>query len=132
MENSISRFKAREQGFILIFEKLFNPEPLEEIIANAEESRDLVVDDYAVELCEGVEREKETIDSVIESHLKKGWTVRRISKTSLAILRLAVYEIKFVDGVPEGVTINEAVELAKKYTVDESGFINGVLGAIVR
>ena len=132
MENSISRFKAREQGFILIFEKLFNPEPLEEIIANAEESRDLVVDDYAVELCEGVEREKEYIDSVIESHLKKGWTVRRISKTSLAILRLAVYEIKFVDGVPEGVTINEAVELAKKYTVDESGFINGVLGAIVR
>ncbi len=132
MENKLSRFKAREQGFILIFEKLFNDEPVEEIISNAEESRELVVDDYALELVHGVEREKETLDALIESHLKKGWTLRRISKTSHALLRLALYEIKFVDEVPDSVAVNEAVELAKKYTVDDSKFINGVLGAILR
>ncbi len=132
MDNSISRFKAREQGFILVFEKIFHPEPIEDIIANAEESRDMVVDDYALALVNGVYDNVENIDSVIESHLKKGWTVKRISKTSLAVLRLAVYEMKYVDDVPESVAINEAVELAKKYTVDESKFINGVLGAVAK
>ena len=130
MDNSISRFKAREQGFILVFEKIFHPEPIEEIISNAEESRDMVVDSYAIELVNGVYDNVGSIDSVIESKLKKGWTIRRISKTSLAILRLAVYEMKYIDSVPDSVAINEAVELAKKYTVDESKFINGVLGSI--
>ena len=132
MENNISRFKAREQGFILVFEKIFHPEPIEDIIANAEESRDMVADSYALELVNGVYNNLEDIDSVIESKLKKGWTIKRISKTSLAILRLAVYEMKYNDNVPESVAINEAVELAKKYTVDESGFINGVLGSVAK
>ena len=56
----------------------------------------------------------------------------RISRTSLAILRLAVYEIKYLDSVPDSVSVNEAVELAKKYTIDESGFVNGVLGSFIR
>lgn len=132
MDNSISRFKAREQGFILVFEKIFHNEPIEEIISNAEESRDMVVDSYALDIVNGVYDNLTEIDGIIDSHLKKGWTVKRISKTSLAILRLAVYEMKYVDAVPEGVAINEAVELAKKYTVDESKFINGVLGAIAK
>ncbi|MBR1731322.1 MAG: transcription antitermination factor NusB [Ruminococcus sp.] len=132
MENNISRFKAREQGFILIFEKIFHPEPIEDIIANAEESRDMVIDDYALELVNGVYANLDDIDSVISGKLKKGWTIKRISKTSLAILRLAVYEMRYADDVPEGVAINEAVELAKKYTVDESKFINGVLGAVYK
>ncbi len=130
MDNSISRYKAREQGFILIFERLFNDDSLEEIIANAEESRDLTVDEYALKLARGVDEEKDYIDGLISEKLKKGWTIKRISKPSLAILRLAVYEMKFRGDVPDSVAINEAVELAKKYTVDESKFINGVLGAI--
>jgi N utilization substance protein B len=131
MENKLSRFKAREQGFILIFEKLFNDESIDEIIESAAQSRDLEVDPYARKLVETVEKEKEYIDSAIQSHLKKGWSLGRISKTSYAILRLAVCEMKFGD-IPDGVAINEAVELAKKYTVDESKFINGVLGAVSR
>ena len=130
MDNSISRYKAREQGFILIFERLFNDDSLEEIIANAEESRDLTVDEYALKLARGVDEEKDYIDGLISEKLKKGWTIKRISKPSLAILRLAVDEMKFRGDVPDSVAINEAVELAKKYTVDESKFINGVLGAI--
>ena len=130
MDKGISRFKAREQGFILIFEKIFHPEPIEEIISNAEESRDMEVDSYALGLVRGVYDNLDDIDSCIGSNLKKGWTVKRISKTSLAILRLAVFEMKYVDEVPESVAINEAVELAKKYTINESGFINGVLGSL--
>lgn len=132
MENKISRFKAREQGFILIFEKLFNEESLEEIIENAEESREVVFDDYAKELAGGVYDNLEEIDALIAPRLKKGWTLKRISKPSLSILRLAVYEMKYNENIPDGVAINEAVLLAKKYTVDESKFINGVLGAISR
>ncbi len=132
MENKISRFKAREQGFILVFEKMFNEESIDDIILNAEESREAVFDDYAKELAEGVYRELDTIDALIAARLKKGWTLNRISKASLAVLRIAVYEMKYVDSVPDGVAINEAVELSKKYTVDESKFINGVLGAVSR
>lgn len=132
MENKLSRFKAREQGFILIFEKMFNEESLDIIIENAEQSREIVFDSYAKELAEGVYSNLDTIDESISAHLKKGWTLKRISKPSLAIMRLAVYEMKFVNNIPDGVAINEAVELAKKYTVDDSKFINGVLGAVSR
>lgn len=134
MENkvNITRFQAREQGFLLIFERNFNCEPLSDIVQTAEETREIVFDDYAKQLAAGVEDKKEELDSIIEKHLKKGWTLKRISKPSLSILRLALYEMKYVENVPCGVAINEAVELAKKYTIDESKFINGVLGAISR
>ena len=62
----------------------------------------------------------------------KGWSISRIGKVELAVLRLAVYEIKFLDSIPDSVSVNEAVELAKKYTIDESGFVNGILGAFIR
>lgn len=132
MDNKISRFKAREQGFILIFEKIFNEESIDVIIENAEESREIAFDSYAKELANGVYENTETIDQCISAHLKKGWSIKRISKPSLAILRLAVYEMKYNDDIPDSVAINEAVELAKKYTIDESKFVNGVLGAISR
>lgn len=132
MENKLSRFKAREQGFILVFEKIFNEDDLNTIIENAEISRDVKFDDYAKEIAFGVYENIDVIDELISSFLKKGWSIKRISKPSLAILRLAVFEIKYNDDIPSGVAVNEAVELAKKYTVDESRFINGVLGAIVK
>ncbi len=131
MENKLSRFKAREQGFILVFEKIFNEEDLNTIIENAEITRDVVFDDYAKEIAFGVYDNLDDIDTLISGRLKKGWSLKRISKPSLAILRLAVYEIKYNEDIPDSVAVNEAVELAKKYTVDESKFINGVLGAIV-
>ncbi len=63
----------------------------------------------------------------------ENWTIERFSKVDLAILRLAVLEIRYVDSIPEAVSINEAVELAKKYGTEESPkFVNGVLGKIVR
>lgn len=69
---------------------------------------------------------------MIESKLKN-WKLSRISKVSLSILRVAVYELKYMDDVPTNVSINEAVELAKQYAnEDDYSFINGVLGAIAK
>ena len=67
------------------------------------------------------------LDALIDEK-STGWKTNRMAKVDLAIIRLAVYEIKFEDDIPTKVSINEAVELAKKYGADESGsFVNGVL-----
>lgn len=88
---------------------------------------------YIQTVVNGVDEKTPELDEEISAHLKKGWTIHRISKVSLAILRLALYEIKFVDDVPEKVAINEAVELAKLYGgEDDAKFVNGILGAIVK
>lgn len=128
----MTRKKAREQAFILIFEKNFSNAEIEEIIANAIEARDLINDEYALDIFRGVFSCVESIDSDIESFLS-GWTLSRISKVALAVLRLAIYEIKNVDDVPAAVSINEAVDLCKKYSSKEdSAFVNGVLGSLVK
>ncbi len=88
---------------------------------------------YIQTVVNGVDEKKDELDEIIGSNLKKGWTIHRISKVSLAILRLALFEIKYVEDVPEKVAINEAVELAKTYGgEDDAKFVNGLLGAIVR
>ena len=71
------------------------------------------------------------IDKIILSKLKN-WSISRIAKIDLAILRLAIYEIKYVDSIPEKVSINEAVELAKMYgNNDSKSFVNGVLAKVI-
>lgn len=76
---------------------------------------------------------KEEIDTIIKGSLSKSWNYSRLSKMSLATLRLAVAEIKFMNDIPESVSINEAVELAKMYGDDgESTFVNGILADIVK
>ena len=88
---------------------------------------------YIQSVINGVDEKQAELDESISQHLKKGWTLKRISKVALSILRLAVYEIKYVDDVPQKVAINEAVNLAKDYGGEEDArFINGVLGAIVK
>ena len=73
------------------------------------------------------------IDEIISSHLTGKWKIERLNKVSLGIMRLAVYELKYLDDIPANVTINEAVELSKKFSgEDEYKFVNGVLGAIAR
>ncbi len=71
------------------------------------------------------------IDALL-NETAKGWTTNRMGRADLAILRLAVYEMRYDDSIPVGVAINEAVELAKKYGEDESAaFINGILAKLV-
>lgn len=131
-EVTLSRSESREQAFMLLFSKSFDDEPLSEIIEDNSEMFVGGVCGYAQAVVSGIESKKDEIDEIISSHLKKGWTISRISKPSLAILRLAIYEMKYLDNVPQSVSINEAVELAKKYTIDESKFVNGILGAYAR
>ncbi len=128
----MTRKEAREEAFILIFEKEFNPAPLEEILECAKEARDIEPDDYIRKVFFGVFENIELLDEAISSNLV-GWSIKRISKTSLAVLRLAVYEIKFYEEIPVSVSINEAVELCKKYaTKDDASFVNGILASVVR
>lgn len=131
--NAISRFKKREQAFILSFETLFSDTEIDELADNAVDGSDEYMSDYAVNCAKGILEHIAEIDELISSNLKKGWKINRISKVSYAVMRLAVYEMLYVEDVPVSVSINEAVELAKKYSVpDDSAFVNGVLGAIAK
>ncbi len=131
-ENSLSRSEAREQAFMLLFSKSFDDKPLDDMLDDNSELFVGGVCGYAQSVVSAIEAKIDEIDEDISKYLKKGWTVARISKPSLAILRLAFYEIKYLENVPDSVSVNEAVELAKKYTIDENKFVNGVLGAFVR
>ena len=128
----VSRRQSREEAFALLFEKCYNDSPFEELIKNAEESREIVISDFAKEIINGVDNNLTEIDSVISESLK-GWSLNRISKVTLSILRIAVYEILKCDNIPNSVSINEAVEIAKVYSTDkDASFINGVLGSIAK
>ena len=127
----MTRHEARETAFIILFEKLFSPlESVDEIISSAAESEFFGVNDYIVAVTKKAEEKTEEIDSVIERQLV-GWTLKRISKVSLAVLRLAVCEMRYFDDIPVSVSINEAVEITKKYsTAQDASFVNGVLGSV--
>ena len=126
----MSRSKQREQAFILIFESMFGGEPEESLGLYSENMEP--VGDFAKSLYNGVVSHSEELDAIIEQFLT-GWKLNRISRVNLSILRLAVYEIKYVEDVPVSVAINEAVELAKKYSGQEdASFVNGILGSYAR
>ena len=131
-EVKLSRSESREQAFMLLFSKSFDDEPLEATIDDNAEMFEGGVCGYAQAVVGAIDEKKEELDADIAKFLKKGWSISRISRPSLAILRLALYEIKYIDSVPASVSINEAVELAKKYTIGESKFVNGILGSYIR
>lgn len=128
----MTRREAREQALGLVFEEMFSKEALPDIILLAKEARELTPEPFAEKLAAGVFEHRDEIDSRIEKY-SIGWSRGRISRVVLSILRIAVYEIIYLDDIPVSVSINEAVELSKKYGGDgDSAFINGVLGSIVR
>ena len=87
--------------------------------------------EYIEDIVRGVFNNLGELDSLVENHAK-GWRLSRIAKIDLSILRLSIYEIKYRDDIPFNISINEAVELAKKYGTEESGsFINGILSKAV-
>lgn len=128
-----TRREAREQAFCLVFEMDFQNASMQEIIDQANQCRDLELDAYAAQLAYKVAGERQELDELISKYSTK-WKVERLSRVSRALLRMAVAEIMQGDEeVPVSVSINEAVELAKKYGGDEDApFVNGVLGAFAR
>ena len=130
----MTRTQAREQAFIIIFEKEFNSEySLDEIIEAARDAELFEPDSFAVALSQKTLDELERLDNEITSNLKGGWKLSRISKVALAILRLAVCEMMDFPDIPVSVSINEAVDLAKKYAAEEDySFVNGLLASVSR
>ena len=129
----MTRREAREQAFIVLFEKIFDSDAtISEIVETAKEAELIKINGFAESILNTVEENFAEIDEVIEAN-SQDWTLARLPKVSLAVLRLAVAEIKYIDDVPNGVAVNEAVELAKKYgTNEDASFINGILGSIAK
>ena len=128
----MSRRKSREQAFALLFEKSFNDLPVMDLAEGAQDARECIIEPFALELAQGAEEKLAEVDAYIDEHSHK-WSHNRISRVALAVLRLAIYEMKYCDETPDSVAINEAVELAKRYGGEEdSSFVNGVLGGISR
>ena len=129
----LTRREEREQAFILLFEKSFNAEiTVSELYETAIENEIVVDSDFTKNLALKVSENLEVIDAAIEKNSAK-WKMNRISKVALAVMRLAICEILFYDDIPVGVSINEAVELCKKYaSKDDYSFVNGVLSTIAK
>jgi N utilization substance protein B len=127
----MKRSEMREQAFLLCFESLFSDTDTKDIIALYNENFDEVCT-YARDILEGINADKEALDGIINTY-SKSWKASRLPKTTLAILYVAIYEMQNVESVPDSVAINEAVELAKKYSgTDDASYINGVLGGFAR
>lgn len=128
-----TRHEERVEAFYLLFEQLFQKDNVVEIlIEDAKDARDAEIGVYTRTLVAGVEEKREELDKIIEANLK-GWKLRRLSRVSLTILRMAVYEMLYVDAVSVSVAINEAVEIAKEYATPADGaFVNGVLGSVAK
>lgn len=128
----MKRREVREQTFALLFAKSINHEDIKDIVTAANEANELPIEDYAEATATSVEAHQTDLDNMIEN-FTRGWKVQRLSKVSLSILRLAVYEILYEKDIPTSVSINEAVELAKKYgTAEDAPFVNGVLGSLAK
>jgi len=128
----MSRRDAREKAFMLLYQleiqKGDEDAQLASFIVDREVGQQEV--DYMSQLVHGVRGNVADLDTRFEPYLKR-WTKDRLPKVDLIILRLAVYEMFFVDEIPNNVAISEAVLLAKKYSSEESrSYINAVLGRI--
>ncbi|MFD1039179.1 transcription antitermination factor NusB [Virgibacillus byunsanensis] len=123
------RSSAREKAFQILFQLDMNDVDPDQAIKDYIET--LEVDEYLQTLVQGVAKNKIQIDDVIVHHLEN-WSIERIASVERTTLRIAIYEINYLEDVPTSVSINEAVELANKFGDEKSGkFINGVLSKII-
>ncbi|MBV7275063.1 transcription antitermination factor NusB [Clostridium thailandense] len=153
----MNRRKSREIAMKLLFQMTINKEDFKDVIANLKEnievenakfdaaelsnekendpeSIDLEDVDmaYIIRVLKGVQEYGDAIDKEIEKNLRN-WKLNRISRIDISILRICTYEFLYEEDIPKNVSINEAIELAKKYSADKSAsFINGVLGNMLR
>jgi len=144
----MTRGNARELAVHLIYGREFTGEEPEAVIAarlqkeyyeKLSAENDIYTDRpsrsrlaYIDSVVAGVANRTEDLNAIIQQH-SIGWDVSRISRLTRAIMQLAIYEILYVEDVPTGVAINEAVRIAKKYDGDDTGaFVNGILGAFAR
>ncbi len=128
-----TRREIRDSAMKLLFETTLRDDPIEELYKIAEEIEEIIICKQVKELVDGTLAHRDTLDAVIEKYSPKR-TISRISKLTISILRLAIYEINYDDGTPTNAAISEAVSLAETYSCssDDVRFINGLLGAYAR
>ena len=128
-----ARSKARKRAVDVLFEADQRQRPALEILAAriAEPGTESSLPQYSVDLVEGVVAHREQIDEYIATY-SHGWILERMPAVDRAVLRLGVWELMFSDDVPDAVAVDEAVELARALSTDDSpGFVNGVLGRLL-
>jgi len=128
-----ARTKARKRALDVLFEADQRDVAPIELLAEriARPGTETALPQYSVDLVEGVIAEQARIDELLETHAH-GWTIDRMPAVDRALLRLGTWEILFNDDVPDAVAVDEAVELARSLSTDESpAFVNGLLGRIV-
>ncbi len=129
--NKGSRRATREALIKYLYECEFQDVTLDSFLSNYDGAPASDINrDFIEELSTGIREHKEELDKAIEERSEK-WQIDRIAKLDLEILRTAIYEMKYREDIPESVSINEAVEIAKTYSHDDAGsFINGILGNV--
>lgn len=141
MSKELSRHEIRQMAVQALFPLDFNQdlEKKDAILHVIELEHEEMIDEehenfvptYLDLLVTGVCENKEPLDKMIQEHLRRGWSLQRLSKMDVTILRIALFEMLYVDNVPNKVALNEAIELAKTFSDDQSRkFINGVLSTI--
>jgi len=127
-----ARSKARKRAVDVLYEADLRSADALRTLADRVELADPPINAYTVELVEGVQEHRRRIDEVLTEYAE-GWTIARMPDVDRAVLRLAVYELLWSADVPGAVVIDEAVELAKSLSTDESPrFVNGVLARVLR
>ena len=144
----MTRANARELAVHLIYGREFTGEEPEQVVsirlqkeyyAKLAAENEVYTDrpsraqlNYIDTVVAGVANREEDLNAMIQQ-FSIGWDIKRISRLARAIMQLAIYEIQYVEDVPTGVAVSEAVRLAKKYDGDETGaFVNGILGSFAR
>lgn len=131
MEQKMLRRQSRENAFLVLFSAGF-AETLQEAIELSREADEYALDEFGEKTVLDYDAHAEEVDTLIDERLQ-GWTMKRLPRVTLTLLRLAVAEMLYGEEKKPAVAINEAVELAKKYGGDDDyQFINGLLGCVVR
>jgi len=129
------RRRARELALQVLFQKEFVADvDIETSLAYFRDHLEISQDalEYARSVLEGIERNKKEIDQILQAS-SRNWKISRMSPVDLSLLRIGIYELRFTDDVPPKSVINEAIEIAKRYSgTDSPQFINGVLDDILR
>jgi N utilization substance protein B len=127
-----ARSKARKRALDILFECEVRGLPLDATLDERVAAAEPPVNDYTVQLARGVAEHQERIDEVISTYAE-GWSLERMPTVDRNALRIGVFEVLYVDTVPDAVAVTEAMNLVRDLSTDDSpGFVNGVLGNIVR
>lgn len=130
----MARKTARQVAMQLIYQYELGGEGVSSTIEESMDKPDLNADDmaYIQAMLDGTGEKQQELDELIGRYAV-GWSLERIAKVDLSILRLALYEMLYCESIPQGVSINEAIELAHTFSTPEAAsFINGILGAVSR